>query len=122
LAEIRNKSDAATEFAFRYDAAATEVPKRRQRHYEDVIRKIIDREHAPKDLQLVIDLYESDGDKKEVVEILHKIDNVIRDGLERQVYNICGRASMVASAFLIVCVLVLLKSSSHLLELGADVP
>jgi galactokinase/mevalonate kinase-like predicted kinase len=100
LAEIRNQSDAATEFAYRYDLAATEVPNRIQRHLDDVVGKIVDRKHAPTDLQFVIDLYKTNGDIQEVVEVLHRLDNVIRDGLERRMYDICGRASMVASAFL----------------------
>jgi galactokinase/mevalonate kinase-like predicted kinase len=104
LKQLHAQADAAVEWQYRQD-----LEHRIDRHIRDRLfypqlqASLRDRCHStPCDMKWIIDIYQNDPDlgKIEIFRALASMDEIAIEGLEKENYDICGRACMILSALL----------------------
>lgn len=104
LKQLHDQADATVEWQYRQDLEK-EIDRHTRDHlfYPQLQASLRDRCHStPCDMKWIIDIYQNDPElgKIEIFRALASMDEIAIEGLEKESYDICGRAFMVLSALL----------------------
>jgi galactokinase/mevalonate kinase-like predicted kinase len=104
LKQLHDQADAGVEWQYRQDLEK-EIDRHIRDHlfYPQLQASLRDRCHStPCDMKWIIDIYQNDPElgKIEILRALTSMDEIAIEGLEKENYDICGRAFMVLSALL----------------------
>jgi galactokinase/mevalonate kinase-like predicted kinase len=102
LADIREASNALTEFSFRTVIIPQEMTRRKTAHLRKIEESLLGRKHEAIDLQFAVDSYAFGGGQlKDALLALHGLDRVTAKSFADAMFDVCGRACMVSSTFLL---------------------
>jgi galactokinase/mevalonate kinase-like predicted kinase len=111
LAEIRNQSDALTDFQYRQDLSKRIIPESIESYWQTIVNVLEQRQHEPCCFQWVLDEFAANRHLRLTADVsdaaayaVTHLDQVVRKGLTadaaHQNWDVCGRTMMVTSALL----------------------